>query len=258
MRRNLILTLVVALSAVLLIAYGAGIASAYVGVADEFNGSSLSGSWTQDGTGTISVSGGYLSITAPGPESDLWRPTLTAPRVLQSGITQDFTAETKVSGTFNGAVGKPQRAGLLVWADAKNFFRVERKEQSEVHSVICVDGVMEDIVYTPLPSDINPTYLRVTMQSSTLTGDWSQDGITWHNFVTRPGFAYPVQVGLFVISDNDGAFTANFDYFHISAVGGLSPLPESPLGALAIPFAVVGAVAVFTCAPKLKAKTLKQ
>jgi regulation of enolase protein 1 (concanavalin A-like superfamily) len=258
MRRKVIVTIVIALSVALMMAYCAGFASAYVGVADEFSGSSLNGSWTQGGTGTISVGSGYLSITAPGPDSDLWLPNTKAPRVLQSGITQDFTAETKVSGTFNGASGIPQRAGLLVWKDSNNYFRVERKEQSQVHSVICIAGTMTDVVYTNLLSDVNPTYLRVTMQASTLTGEWSQDGATWHNFVTQPGFAYPVQVGLFVIADNDGPFTGNFDYFHISAVGGLSPLPESPLGALAIPLAAVGAVAVYTFAPKLKPKAPKQ
>jgi hypothetical protein len=225
-----------------------GLAAAASGQSDEFSGPALSGFWGSpidpDGGSTFSLSAnvGWLRIsTHTPPTRDLYDPTFNAPRILQS-VTGDFEVVTCVSGDFAG--GSPHRGGIVVWASSSDFFRAERKEGSQVHTVYKIAGSMNDGVYQNLPSDLAVTYLKVQRLDSTLTAYWSEDGVTWNTYMTLTGFATAssVDVGLFVI-DYGTPFYADFDFFHITA-SPPSVLPEYPY-ALCLPIAIGGAFLVF-------------
>jgi regulation of enolase protein 1 (concanavalin A-like superfamily) len=262
MRKRAIAILAIMLACFLTLAFSVGFASASAGFSDEFSASSLSSGWTAvDPTGTspfdLTSHSGWLRIsTNSGPEFNLARTTMTSPRILQT-VTGDFEITTKVSGNFAHST---VAAGLVVWKDSSNFFRVERwydssDHQQAVHSAGNYQGTWANGAYYSFGSNQDPTYLKITRVGITLTGYWSTDGSTWNQFTqTTFNVADPVSVGLTVINVGGGLFNADFDYFRITPQA-VSVLPESPVGALVLSIAVIAAFATYKYKPWLRAKT---
>src|SRR4030095_207582 len=145
------------------------------------------------------VEGEKLKITVPGsakahdlsPELD----STTAPRVVQE-VKGDFTIEVRVDGEFQPGDDSTQAgrtgytgAGLVFFADEKNFIRIERATLHGTGDIahpytnfeIRVDGVLERIGNTgDLPTEGDkPTWLRLERRGQQVRGAMSQDGENW-------------------------------------------------------------------------------
>ena len=242
-KQSIVATAIITLCFVTLI-YTIAPAAASPGFNDEFNAATLGSNWNAvDPTSTnpfsLSSHSGWLRITTTaGPEYNLARTTMTSPRIFQT-VTGDFEITTEVSGNFAHAT---VAAGLLVWKDSSNFWRVERwydptDHGQAVHTAGNYHGTWTNGAYQTLPTNQDPTYLKITRVGTTLTGYWSTDGSTWTQFAqTTFDAADPVSVGLSVINVGGGTFNADFNFFHIIP-SDLSVLPEAPI-ALVLPAAM--------------------
>lgn len=194
------------------------------------------------------VSGGTTYDLGPGSNRNY-----NAPMMLQS-VTGDFTIQTEVTGNFGP--NNYEAAGLIVWQGETNFIRMERwfgvdDNQQAVH-MAGDQGSWEDLAYYSFGStNQEPTYLKLSLVGTTLTGYWSVDGVTWNELyqTTFNANGQPVDVGLSIINVNGGLFQPVFSYFDITP-NNLSSAPESPLLAISIPAAALGAFVVFTHKPK--------
>lgn len=142
---------------------------------------------------------GRLTISVPGtskphdlsPEMD----SCTAPRVVQT-VKGDFTIEVVVQGDFEPGAESSQEgrtgytgAGLVVFADEKNFVRLERatlhhgggEPAPYTNFEIRVDGQIERFGTTgDFPTEAGkPTWLRLERKGNQLIGSMSQDGENW-------------------------------------------------------------------------------
>jgi len=234
----------------LVFAYGISFVAANPGYQDEFADSSLLPFWSfvnPAGTSSYSLTdhSGWCRITAPTGVALATTSNFNAPRLLQP-VTGDFLATTCVSGSFSQA---GFRAGLLVWKDTSNYMRLEKWGANQALMYGRIAGV-ETYQPVSLSSNYNPLYLKLEKVGTTLSGYWSQDGITWNLIRQFTSFnaADPVEVGIFVINVGSTPFSADFDYFRITPFG-VFVLPESPLGTLLIPIAMGGAFAVYKLKP---------
>ena len=177
-----------------------------------------------------------------------------APRIIQA-VTSDFTVITKITGTFNTVGVTGVHAGILVYKDSTHFTRVEIRGVNSVQ-IGGKNGGSFTSTQTSLGSTVNPIYLKLEKTGTTIKGYWSSDGVTWSasfgSFTLSS--SDPVNVGLFVINQNASptTFSADFDYFHITPQN-INPLPESPIGAIVLPIAVLAAFATFKYKPWSKA-----
>lgn len=203
---------------------------------DEFNTTTLNSAWTftdPDGGSTydLSTHPGWLRITTTSPPGrDLYANVQNAPHILQSGISGDFTLETKIMAA---TVDNDEGGGLLVWNDFHNHLRFERLSRTigqpvEQQIVLAVEG--GGWTKVTLSSDLNPTYLRLVKSGQLFSGYYSSDGTTWYHVgdVTFSASG-PLGVGLDAIQMyHSGNFFADFDYFKIeSASTPPSPSPSS-------------------------------
>jgi cytochrome c len=248
MRNAKHLVLSIVLVTTLLLSYSISSVAAANGTDDEFNTGSLSGFWAKLGSAsaTYALTGSAMSITCPA-NLDIGGTNDNAPQLVQS-VSGDFICTTKVSGTFTAA---GTHAGIIVWKDNTHFMRVEVRDVNKVQIGGKNSG---SFIFTPgTPTGWTPDtpiYLKLDRTGSTITGYWSSDGSTWNNFGNQPlSTTSAVQVGIFVINQNaaPATFTAAFDYFRF--VNPISPLPESPIVALALPLVVIGAFAVYRLKP---------
>lgn len=152
-----------------------------------------------EGDCKFKVEAGKLTITVPGEGKphDL-SPELassTAPRVLQP-LKGDFAIQVKVEGEFDPGDKSTQEgrtgytgAGLAVFADEKNFVRIERAtlhgQGGEPHAYtnfeIRVNGELEKIGTTAdfATDGTKPMWLRLERKGDLLLGGMSQDGKNW-------------------------------------------------------------------------------
>jgi regulation of enolase protein 1 (concanavalin A-like superfamily) len=141
---------------------------------------------------------GKFTVTVPGSATphDLSAEltSATAPRVLQP-LKGDFVIEVKIDGEFEPSGESTQfgrtgytGAGLVVFADARNYVRLERatlhtgqEPQPYTNFEVRVDGELEQAGTTAdLPTVTGkPTWLRLERKGNVLHGSMSQDGITW-------------------------------------------------------------------------------
>ncbi len=145
------------------------------------------------------VEAGKLSITVPGSvkphDLSIELEHNTAPCVLQA-VKGDFVIQVRVDGEFQPGDESTQSgrtgytgAGLVVFADEKNYVRIERATLHGSGGVarpytnfeIRVDGDLERIGNTAdLPTDgEKPTWLRLERKGNELRGAMSQDGENW-------------------------------------------------------------------------------
>jgi cytochrome c len=214
---------------------------------DEFAGSSLQSFWQTSGkagsTFDLSTTSGSLTINSP-INTDLGGSTNDAPKILQT-VSGDFTVFTKVDADFSVSGG---HAGLLVYVDDSHFMRLERRDGQKIQ-LGGKDG--GEFIYDQftLPSNVNPTYLKLEKTGTTISGYWSADGVTWNLLSWTEPFtgSGQVYVGLFVLTQGASSFPVAFDYFRFFIT--IDPLPESPVVAIALPIAVMAAFAVYRLRP---------
>jgi regulation of enolase protein 1 (concanavalin A-like superfamily) len=142
---------------------------------------------------------GVLKLIVPGSEipHDLSPELLsmTAPRVLQT-VEGDFSIQVKVIGDFEPGSDSTQAgrtgyngAGLVVFADEKNFVRLERatlhriggRAEAYTNFEIRENGFLKQAGTTAdfQTSDSKPTWLRLERRGNKMHGAMSQDGKTW-------------------------------------------------------------------------------
>ncbi len=189
----------------------------------------------------FAASGGKLTITVPGSEKphDLSTElhSSTAPRVLQPALG-DFTLQVRIDGEFAPGDESTQAgrtgytgAGLVVFADAKNFVRLERatlhrtggKQTAYTNFEVRVDGDLERIGLTsdaPLEEG-KPTWLRLQRKGNFLHGAVSQDGVTWKESLpkelTDKAWKKETLAGVAAISTSTKTFEPTYSEFSIQS-----------------------------------------
>jgi regulation of enolase protein 1 (concanavalin A-like superfamily) len=184
---------------------------------------------------------GKLSITVPGSAKphDMSTELLssTAPRVLQPA-SGDFVMVVKVEGEFAPGGESTQRgrtgytgAGLVVFADAENYVRLERatlqssgeEESPYTNFEIRVDGDLERIGNTgDIPTEAGkPTWLRLERKGNLLLGSMSQDGVNWKEGVPKElrskAWKKEVLAGVAAISTSKSVFKPNYSHFSLQS-----------------------------------------
>jgi regulation of enolase protein 1 (concanavalin A-like superfamily) len=193
---------------------------------DNFDSSTLDSKWSKiDPAGgsafDLSANSGWLRMTTTSPPyRDLYKPVaINAPRIMMEGITGNFTIETKIMANTDQ---EWESAGILIWKDSSNFLRLDRacgmsNSQRIVFIMAKNDGWAPiDVI---LPSNMNPTYLKLSRLGDKFSAYYSNNGADW-TYVGEMTFpvANPVAVGLDVVNVyHDGTFYADFDYFKMSA-----------------------------------------
>jgi len=181
----------------------------------------------------ISAEGDRLTIKVPGTPHDLSAELdrLNAPRVIRE-VKGDFIAQVKVGGTvkptgdskiegrtpFNGA-------GILLWADAKNYVRLERAALTRGEELrhymnfeLRKNGDMADIPALDQARDIpdQATYLRLERRGGQLIASTSQDGLQWQSWAPMTDeFPKELKIGVDAINSATGPFTAEFSNFQV-------------------------------------------
>jgi regulation of enolase protein 1 (concanavalin A-like superfamily) len=181
---------------------------------------------------------GALVMTVPGGKAhDLSTELLssTAPRVLRP-LSGDFSIQVKVEGEFRPGSDSSQPgrsgyrgAGLVVFADAKNYVRLERatlewegeEPKAYTNFEIRVDGALQRIGTTldaPIDSK-KPTWLRLERIGATLQGAVSQDGKEWKALVPKElteAWKKETLGGIAAISTSQEEFTPRYSEFSIT------------------------------------------
>lgn len=159
----------------------------------------------------------------------------TAPRVLKP-LSGNFVLQVKVEGEFvpGGESTEPRRsgyrgAGLVVFADARNYARLERATlqwtgedpHAYTNFEIRVDGQLERIGTTgDAPLDPHkPTWLRLERKGNILQGAVSQDGREWVPLVPKElGDAWKEDTlgGVAAISTSKEEFTPRYSELSVT------------------------------------------
>jgi regulation of enolase protein 1 (concanavalin A-like superfamily) len=150
--------------------------------------------------------GSKLTITVPGPgrEFNVLAGRLTAPRLLRD-VPDDFILQVRISGDFRdfGQGVEYREAGILL-TDGKQFLPVGRTTRLEM--------------FPPL----KPIYFRLRHQGKTLRIAVSEDGKQWEKGAVPlllEGWG-PLKVGVYAAATTAGTFTATFDEFKLTPLGG--------------------------------------
>jgi regulation of enolase protein 1 (concanavalin A-like superfamily) len=200
------------------------------------------------------VDDGKLTITVPGGgrPHDLSTELLsaTAPRILQPA-SGDFSIQVKIEGQFEPGEesSQPGRtgytgAGIVVFADAKNYVRLERatlqhvgeKSSAYTNFEIRVDGDLERIGMTnDAPLDASkPTWLRLQRKGNRLFGAVSQDGVNWKEALPKDllhaSWKKETLVGLAAISTSAKTFKPTYSEFSLQSkwVDPVKPAEAAP------------------------------
>lgn len=198
--------------------------------------------------------GGNLIITVPGTPKphDMSTELLscTAPRVLQPA-RGDFTLQVKIDGEFSPGDESTQAgrtgytgAGLIVFADEKNYVRLERatlhrkgdKGTPYTNFEIRIGGELQRIGNTgDLPTEEGkPTWLRLQRKGNLLLGAMSQDGVNWKEGEPKelltPAWRGDVLAGVAAISTSKMDFQPRYSELSVKtnwteAKGGETPNP---------------------------------
>lgn len=189
-----------------------------------------------------SSNSGVLKIIVPGSENphDLSPElrSMTGPRVLQT-VEGDFKVQVKVIGDFEPGSDSTQAgrtgyngAGLVVFADEKNFVRLERatlhgfggNAQAYTNFEIREHGALKRMGTTVdfATSDKKPTWLRLERRGNQIYGSMSQDGVNW--IQGKPITLAPdywkngeVEIGVAAVSTSRQDFAPVFSEFSVEA-----------------------------------------
>ncbi len=206
---------------------------------DNFDSSTLGSEWhvIDDAGGStfdLSANPGWLRINTTEPPSrdlrvDAAVSNTIAPRITLSGVSDDFTIETKIMCTLSN-VG--QGAGILVWYDNTQFVWFGVAEDYQLVPTFHF-GITSGISSIGGYNASNPIYLKLTRNGSLFDAYFSSDGARWIPYDSLHWDYYvphlsprPVDVGLYVKDpnyNNSGSFSADFDYFNMTLTAAPSP-----------------------------------
>jgi RNA polymerase sigma factor (sigma-70 family) len=188
-----------------------------------------------DGDCSFDLVDGRLTITVPAPA----RPSrghgleaegnmLNAPRVLRE-IEGDFIADLKVVATFKpaGPSANPRAspfvgAGLLLWNDAGNYFRLERAaidRNGQLIPYALFEERRDSQLLPPfggmqLPE--GPVVLRLERKGDQISGSVSPDGTNWRSFPPRSvKFPAKLKLGVAAISSSRQPFVVTLEKFRV-------------------------------------------
>jgi regulation of enolase protein 1 (concanavalin A-like superfamily) len=192
-----------------------------------------------DGDCTVSSDRGKLTIAIPGSDHALGmeRGQMNAARVLRE-VQGDFVAQVKVSGTYPSNTTSQVRgrrafqgAGLVLWADAHTYVRLERAQlvvaqQNMTYASFELrrNGALEiSGSADQYPLQGKDTILKLERHADTLSAAVSPDGVTWTKLkpmnVELPA---TVHVGVVAGHNTTTPLTAVFQDFSVT---------PSPVGA---------------------------
>ncbi|GIW88152.1 MAG: hypothetical protein KatS3mg108_2476 [Isosphaeraceae bacterium] len=154
---------------------------------------------------TIRLDDSTLSISLPASPHELnaFPKKRNAPRVLRD-IESNWTASVRAALSSPTTTNPPapartseRSAGLLVWLDEANFFRVARADLQEPNhdmprAAVLIeywrDGRIKDrhVVTEGLSFPQPETWLRLTRRIDKMTVEASDDGQTWTELATIP------------------------------------------------------------------------
>ncbi len=153
---------------------------------DNFDSPTLGTEWNviDDAGGStfgLSVHPGWLRITTTTPptrdlKNDRVVSNTLAPRIMLSGVSDDFTIETKIESTMNST---GEAAGILVWADNTRFIWLSKYFNRLSGSETMYCGQNDGIEVLGGYNTSNPIYLRMSRNGTLFTSYFSYDGIKW-------------------------------------------------------------------------------
>lgn len=197
---------------------------------DEFSGTALDARWSEidpEADGTVSVSGGRLSLAVPGGSShDVWSSGNDTLQVSQATITGDFEAEVKFDSEPSS---KYQIQGLIVGEDENDFIRFDFFHDGNSLRVFAASfvGGSPSVVGNAVIASGNPLYMRVKRIGNSWTQSYSFDGVNWTAAASFSRAMDTNSVAIFAgnAGGNPPAFTALVDHFHIAE--GALPIEDS-------------------------------
>ena len=185
-------------------------------ISDQFCGTSIEPYWTifdpfagNTGESTFGINSGALEISIPsGTSHDL--STNSAPRVLQSIPDADFGVEVKFNSVPSAQY---QMQGIIVEGTGyrlrfETYFGTAPTFYANGYGVSFGTAVNQAI------GGAIPSYLRVVRTGNDFAFDYSYDGTTWTNIVTRSITVAVTEVGFYGANHNPNpAFTVSAEYF---------------------------------------------
>jgi len=135
----------------------------------------------------------------------------------------DFTIKTKV--TFNPQFSY-QGAGILIWQDSDNYFRLELNGSLlGIQYAHRINGVYFDLNPDPSNNGSNTAYLQFTRTGNTFYASFSSDGQSWQDVYSVDFNASDLlQVGVSLLNQwQDHPLFADFDYFEVNTCAPQNP-----------------------------------
>lgn len=159
---------------------------------------------------------GTLAITAPGNVDLNVSTNYEAPRLLQP-ISGNFTLETQVEVAANPP-SSFWAAGLLIWQDQNNFFRIELNTRTfdfeqELNGVFSHDtpNALASATITTLQAE-----LKVQRSGDMFSAYYRLPGQSWQLISTANALLQNLQVGLILVNMTGAQFTAYYHYFRVT------------------------------------------
>lgn len=183
---------------------------------DQFCGPDIESYWTiydpyenQAGESTFGINDGVLEISIPsGVSHDL--ASNSAPRILQTIPDDDFGVEVKFNSVPSSTY---QMQGIIVQGTGYRL-RFETYFYGQPYFYANGYGAAFGAAVNQVIGGPIPAYLRVTRTGDDFAFDYSYDGSTWTNIVTRTIPVTVAQVGFYGANHNPNpAFTVEAEYF---------------------------------------------
>jgi beta-xylosidase len=220
-------------------------------VSDEFNGSTLGSQWRwiRENKNDWSLSETAGSLAIKGRKGDIISTVNTAENILLQSANTDWTILSRVTFSRKPSMSN-QQGGIIAWQDDDNFVKLVYRANPRFMRTGS-GGVLDMIVekngnYSSLAGSRNndvitdnnySLILKLERKGGTFTGSYSRDGKTFTKIGTVDIVLRDLQTGLIVCNGSDagrstgrfpgmqtpeqdqGDFSAIFDYFRISSSG---------------------------------------
>ncbi len=186
-------------------------------IPDEFNGTSLGPEWSfvnPVGDGSVSVSGGAVSITSPGGTNhDIWTTGIDAPRIVQQVSDGDFALEAKFD---SDVTSKFQFQGFLVRDTGDTYIRFGNySDRSSTKAFVArINPVTNDtqVYLNQTVTQSAPSYLRLARSGSSWTFERSVDGTNWQTLAVVNEAITLAEIALYAGNVGSPSHTAIVDY----------------------------------------------
>ena len=171
-----------------------------------------------------------IRIAVPATNNDLSSVRgMSAPRLLRK-VAGDFVVQVKVTADFNPGTtstgpGPPYNgAGILIWENENNFFRLERSAARSNETLLCYPPLIEywrNGAYQGFNNAVTKvedyfqgrsTWLKVARQGPKLAISISHDGKKWEDVKSVPvEFPEELFVGVAALNTSSTPFSVDFE-----------------------------------------------